>query len=849
MKSTIKFSIILSIFLALSFAGKSIELPSNLSVALSSGTGNWNSPSTWTWLVNNGNLQGPLSYPNDSTFVIIQTGHTVTLSSNATCESLVIEEGATLSNSTYELVIQFMGWAHPINDVGYDDGITYFGYAPIDSTWYVNNPNNANWNIYKVDGVHTGSGNIIFDWDDGIDKSEFGATVSGTGSITSTGSLYYRSSGGVSQGLKFNSACNLQFYANLNLTDDEYPTSGGGALTAYNFGTIHMVGNSDFVTGASGGTFNNKPGASIFLEDGSLYLGPMTALVVLFFNEGILHIQNGNLNIPVDSFMFNSQETTVNGNILGIDGSNLNCFFMQYASGAILSITGEIFPSTNVGTLTCTGYSEGPNYVIYNGNTLQHIITPTEPYLPQDVNAYSVLKVDNIAGTTLNSDVPVQDSLILSKGLINIENYNITLGDTAVIGGTPADTAMVVATGTGEFRKTFTSPGTFLFPVGDNDGTAEYSPVSVEFTTGTFTDGVVGVKLVNAVYPGVRGSQAINTLGRSVASSTFNRFWSISSTGIENFESTAQFYYVPADVIGFESSIWCYRLAPDTLLFSPADTIQHVLTASGLTSFGTFTGLEHVETSLPLVFSVTGGGSYCSGEEGLPVGLSDSEPSVTYTLFKDGLPQEPTVAGTGEAISFGNQTAGTYTVDGTNTVGTVTMTGSAIIIENPLPVVTWTAFEPDTLCIQWSPVLLTGGTPEGGYYSGNGVTGSSFDPAAAGAGVHEITYHYTDDNGCSNEASLSLFVDLCTGVKQQTTLLTLYPNPATETVTLNFNGYHSVRNVKLYNQMGSVVYQNDGAEAQSSSMIIPVDNYPAGQYLLVVTCPTETLVRKLFIAK
>ncbi|PKO97757.1 MAG: hypothetical protein CVU14_09655, partial [Bacteroidetes bacterium HGW-Bacteroidetes-9] len=163
-------------------------------MALSNGNGNWNNAATWTWLVNNGNIQGPLTYPNDSTFVIIQSGHTVTLTSNSTCESLVIEPNATLDNSTFELRIQFMGWAHPINDVGVDDGVTYFGYAPIDGTWNINNSNNANWNMYKVDGTHTGSGNIIFDWDEGLSKDEFGATITGTGSITTTGAIYYRSS-------------------------------------------------------------------------------------------------------------------------------------------------------------------------------------------------------------------------------------------------------------------------------------------------------------------------------------------------------------------------------------------------------------------------------------------------------------------------------------------------------------------------------------------------------------------------------------------------------------------------------------------------------------------------------
>jgi len=85
----------------------------------------------------------------------------------------------------------------------------------------------------------------------------------------------------------------------------------------------------------------------------------------------------------------------------------------------------------------------------------------------------------------------------------------------------------------------------------------------------------------------------------------------------------------------------------------------------------------------PSTFTVTGGGSYCQGAGGLPIGLSDSEVGVTYTLYKNTVAQVPTVSGTGSAITFGNQLLGTYTISGTNTGGTTAMTGSAVITENP----------------------------------------------------------------------------------------------------------------------------------------------------------------------
>ena len=44
------------------------------------------------------------------------------------------------------------------------------------------------------------------------------------------------------------------------------------------------------------------------------------------------------------------------------------------------------------------------------------------------------------------------------------------------------------------------------------------------------------------------------------------------------------------------------------------------------------------------------------------------------------------------------------------------------------------------VCINGGSITLTGGTPLGGTYMGPGVTGGSFDPAAAGAGIHQIGY-------------------------------------------------------------------------------------------------------------
>ena len=98
-------------------------------------------------------------------------------------------------------------------------------------------------------------------------------------------------------------------------------------------------------------------------------------------------------------------------------------------------------------------------------------------------------------------------------------------------------------------------------------------------------------------------------------------------------------------------------------------------------------GVLTVSLPAPAAFNVTGSGAYCQGTGGLPVGLSGSESGATYQLYKDAVALGTPMPGTGSALSFGNQLAGTYTVTGTNGGGTTPMNGSAVITESaPLPV-------------------------------------------------------------------------------------------------------------------------------------------------------------------
>lgn len=115
-------------------------------------------------------------------------------------------------------------------------------------------------------------------------------------------------------------------------------------------------------------------------------------------------------------------------------------------------------------------------------------------------------------------------------------------------------------------------------------------------------------------------------------------------------------------------------------------TIAVTTSAGTGTSAGTFTF-----NPLPAVYTVGGGGGYCSGGSGVSVTLNNSQLGINYQLYRDFIPVGSPIAGTGSALNFGLQTvAGTYTVTAINTVtGCESLqSGSAVVTVNTVPVIT-----------------------------------------------------------------------------------------------------------------------------------------------------------------
>ncbi len=265
-------------------------------------------------------------------------------------------------------------------------------------------------------------------------------------------------------------------------------------------------------------------------------------------------------------------------------------------------------------------------------------------------------------------------------------------------------------------------------------------------------------------------------------------------------------------------------LAPDTLLIQGLSGLSQNATDGSVMWLDSLRVIGQ-DTVFKAYISPFFNRTVCAGDT---VNFStDNIPGNTFQWYKDGQPINGAIG-----VTYNATASGKYSVEVVSNATTY-HSDSVTLTYVPLPTASFT-LSTTSICINANPITLSGGTPGGGEYSGDGVDSQTgeFDPSTAGgAGPHDITYTYTDNNGCSADATKSIMVNLCAGIESVESgwNVNIYPNPATNFVTVETGQKLIGGRIEVYNIEGKLIMQENVTAAKSN---INTQTLSAGNYTL-----------------
>ena len=198
-------------------------------------------------------------------------------------------------------------------------------------------------------------------------------------------------------------------------------------------------------------------------------------------------------------------------------------------------------------------------------------------------------------------------------------------------------------------------------------------------------------------------------------------------------------------------------------------------------------------------------------------------------------------------------TTQTVSVTATGTIGvtvtdanTCTGTDNVDVTINTIPVASLTLAD-DSACTGSSAIVLTGGSPAGGVFSGANVSGGSFTPSASG--TFTIAYEYADGNGCKDTAYADITVYVCVGINELTSgSVLLYPNPSHDYVTLKTEGINGKIQLEIFDMSGKKVEQTNGVSVYAGyTQTINLAKYATGTYVVNITTESGSVKYNLIV--
>ncbi len=168
------------------------------------------------------------------------------------------------------------------------------------------------------------------------------------------------------------------------------------------------------------------------------------------------------------------------------------------------------------------------------------------------------------------------------------------------------------------------------------------------------------------------------------------------------------------------------------------------------------------------------------------------------------------------------------------------------ITQSALPIVTTTPFSPDSICQYDLPYNLSNGSPSGGFYSGNGVTGNVFNPSLV-PGNYYIAYSYADSNGCVNSDSTLMKLYICAGIEEANLLqnLKIYPNPNSGIFTIQKpSNLNQNLEIKILDMNSKLILEKTMTPNQAK-FEIDISKYSDGIYYLQLKTNNELTTKQI----
>ncbi|HLP50670.1 MAG TPA: hypothetical protein VK154_07270, partial [Chitinophagales bacterium] len=503
----------------------------------------------------------------------------------------------------------------------------------------------------------TGSGSATFNNNNGatLNYGGSGAIVPTLNASTNSNLVNYTNSG--SQTVKGTT------YHHLTISGSGTKTLGAATTVNRNLivtGTATLADGSNTITGNALGTFQ--------LGSGTGYTTTRTATNWFATNTPLANytIDNNSTvtfsgatytilnNIPstYGHLVFNSVGTktlpasfpvTVNGN-LTLSSSFLN------DNGNTITVKGNI---------ASNGSHSGAGKVLLSGGAAAH---------GMEGSGWNNVELNDAQGATLTAAFTIGTSgtFTLNNGVVAMGNFNFFIDNPTggLAGSGFSATKMILQNGTGNLNHIIATSGlpvTYLYPIGENTGTTEYSPVSITINANSsLTD--LAFRVVDAQHP------------NDVSTTNYaSRYWTVPNTSTTIADYSASFGYTAADIVGSETTFDVFTYNTSTLAWSyiPATAAANLVTydgnnTDGITTTTAFT--VKAPLSIPSVVTIDGvGGSAgvyanLTGTTGLFAALNQAVITGNITVNVTATPiAEPGTVALNQVNESGAG-AGTYTI-------------------------------------------------------------------------------------------------------------------------------------------------------------------------------------------